>query len=183
MACGISSAEAALARIWSTLMKRIGCGVSAAWVAEGVGIERRACRGIKVVQRVDRGRWRSLDRRTRRWIGVGELVPVTRILDRGPGGQHDVVLVHAHHVGAFAAEHADDFEGDVLDADFLAHRRFALEKLPLDGLANQADLAAVTHVAIGERCRLRPYPPNRGPPETTGWCRRSYWAPSCGCRR
>ena len=72
------------------------------------------------------------------------------VLDRGPGGQQDVVLVHAHHVGALAAEHADHAEGDVLDADFLADRRLAVEQLADQRLAEQADLVAVAHVAVGE---------------------------------
>ena len=32
----------------------------------------------------------------------------------------EIVLIAAHHVRTFAAEHADDFQCDVLRADFLA---------------------------------------------------------------
>ncbi len=52
------------------------------------------------------------------------------VFDGGPGRQQDVVLVHAHHVGAFGAEDPDHLEGDVLHPHFLAQGGLALEKLP-----------------------------------------------------
>src|SRR5947209_2922363 len=70
---------------------------------------------------------------------------------RGPGGQQDVVLVQAHHVGALAAQHADDLESHVLHPEFLADRRLALEQLFHQSLTEQTDLAAVADVAVGER--------------------------------
>ena len=70
--------------------------------------------------------------------------------DRRPGGEQDVVLIHAHHVGALGGEDADHLEGDVLDADFLADGGFALEQLPDERLAEHADLAGVADIPIGE---------------------------------
>ena len=56
-------------------------------------------------------------------VGVGQRRAGDAVLDGGPGREQDVVLVHAHHVGALALQHADDSEGDVLDAHLLADRR------------------------------------------------------------
>ena len=53
-------------------------------------------------------------------------------------------------VSALAGQDADDREGDVLDAHFLAERRFVREQVARDRLAEQADLAAVAHIAVGE---------------------------------
>ena len=65
-----------------------------------------------------------------------------------------------------------DLERDVLDADLLADRRLAAEQLADDRLADQADLAAVADVAVGERARPRPGRPSRGRRGTRASCRR-----------
>ena len=112
----------------------------------GRRINRRGGR-IKVAQRSG-GRTRRGCRRS--GIGIGRAAAAHAVLDRGPGSEDDVVLVHAHHVGALGGKHADHAQGDVLDAKFLADGRFALKQLPLDRGADHADLAAAEDVAIGE---------------------------------
>ena len=112
--------------------------------------------GIRLVQGVDRGgrghrgSGGSAGGRTA-LVDVGEQAAADAGLDAGPRGQHDVVLIHAHHVGAAWAEHADDPEAHVLHADFSVQRRLVVEQLALDGLADQAHSRLVADVGIGER--------------------------------
>ncbi len=87
--------------------------------------------GVQITQRVDGRRTRGrvgCGRRGGALVDVRQRAAADAVFDRRPGGQDDVVLVHAHHVGPFARENADDLEGDVLHADFLADRRLALRR-------------------------------------------------------
>jgi len=55
-----------------------------------------------------------------------------------------------------------------LDANFLPQRRLSAEQLPLQRVADQADLGAVTDVTVSEDVAFFATPPNRGPSETRG---------------
>ena len=139
-----------------------------------------AAAGVEVAQRVDRA---ARPRRLALWLALLQARAGDAVLDRRPGGQDDVVLVHAHHVGALAAEHADDAERDVLDADLLADRR----RRPRTARGRASGRAgrpccALQHVALGEGVALGQRS-SRGRRGTPGWCRRWTRGPSCGCRR
>ena len=104
------------------------------------------------------------------------------ILDGGPGREEDVVLVGAQEVAALLAEHADDREGHVLDADLLADGVAAAEQLADQRLADQADLFAAEQFALVED------PPQLqvGPVahlEEIGRAPRHAGGSNCGCRR
>ncbi len=45
------------------------------------------------------------------------------IFERSPRRQQNIILVHAHHVGTFATEHADHTKWDILNADCLTDGR------------------------------------------------------------
>ena len=70
--------------------------------------------------------------------------------DRGPGGENQIVLIHAEHVGALAAQHAEHAERHALHPHVLADRRLVAEKIRDDGLPQHANGLLVAHVAVGE---------------------------------
>ena len=91
----------------------------------------------------------------RRVLGIladGAAVPraAEAVLDGRPGREDDVVLVRAQQVGALLAQHADDLEGHVLDADLFADRVAAAEKFADQRLADQADFVAAEQFALVE---------------------------------
>ena len=63
-----------------------------------------------------------------------------------------------HDVGPLGLQHADDLEGNVLDADGLAQRIGGLEEFFHDGAAHHADLGRRGDVAIGEEAAAADLP-------------------------
>ena len=106
------------------------------------------------------------------WFVLVKRGAADAILDGGPRGQHDVVLVHAHHVRALAAQDADDAKRDVVDADFLADRRHLGKQVPCHGVADDAYLVAVADVAVAEHLAFGHVPPIAHRRGTKAWCRR-----------
>ena len=95
----------------------------------------------------------------RRLIGNLGADRADAIFDRRPGGQHQIVLIHAEHVGPLGAQHADHAERHALHAHVLADRRFVAEKIRDDRLPQHANGCAVAHVAVGESASLRSFGP------------------------
>ena len=69
------------------------------------------------------------------------------VLDRGPRRQQDIVLVHAHHVGALLGENPDHLERHILNPHLLAQGRGAAEQLADQRLPEHAHLAGVADIA------------------------------------
>ena len=78
------------------------------------------------------------------------MMPSSFFCTRRVGRDDDVVLVLAPLALALGGEHAEHAEGQVLDADDLAHRVLVGEERLGHGLAQQADLVRDQDVAGGE---------------------------------
>jgi hypothetical protein len=76
------------------------------------------------------------------------LAAVDAVFDRGPGSNHHVVLVRAHHAGPLALQHADHLQDHAANADLLADRRFVLEQFAGRRLAHDAHAREIPHIAI-----------------------------------
>src|SRR5262249_276421 len=67
-----------------------------------------------------------------------------------PGCYDEIVLIHAHHVRAFPAQHADHLQWHATHTHLFTNRRFIAEKLARRSLPHHADAGEPGHVAIGE---------------------------------
>ncbi len=71
------------------------------------------------------------------------------------GGQHHVVLVHAHTVVAFRLQHADDAEGDGVEADNLTHWVAPVGKQVVHyRLSHDAHLGGGLYVLVGKHLAI-----------------------------
>ncbi len=101
--------------------------------------------GVNLVERIDLG-----GRGVRALIYAGEGRAGDPVFDRRPGGDENVVLVHAHHVRTLACQDSDDPEGDILYADFFSDRGLTLEEFGYESQAENGDLAAVSYIPFGK---------------------------------
>ena len=130
--------------MWSTLAKRTSWGVLASWLADRAeysGVEP----GYRLLSVLT---WLVAPPEAAELLGLtlASTAPLTRYLtsSRGPRtmSSWSVPIMFA----PLRLSTPITAEGDVLDADFLAERRFVLEEFAAQGLADHADLAAVAHV-------------------------------------
>ncbi len=74
------------------------------------------------------------------------------------GHDHNVVLILAEEVVSFHLQDAEDFEGNIANAEGLPDGFAVREKLVHDGLSDDADLADAAHVLLGEHGALGKIP-------------------------
>ena len=103
--------------------------------------------------------------------------------DRRPGGQHDVVLVLAHHVGALAAQHADAPGRGRSGCGSPCRPGIRLETAPASRSRRSGRPCCLAHVAVGENVALVHIFPVADRRDRPAWCRSMFWGSSCGCRR
>ena len=92
-------------------------------------------------------------------VDVVELRPLEIAVNARVRGHHHVVLVLAPVVRAFRAEHADDLERDVLQANRLADGIVVLRKeVPPHSRADYADACAGPRLLVREKAAVRNVP-------------------------